>query len=144
MLGGFVAEGCFLHHAHLLDGVLSHILAELRNLLLLLYIGSHILIRLLGHHAVVRLNLLHTVDILVALENVHVGWLPFLVRQVVGGHLIVIRAKFLQNTGVAQPPVFMCHTHRRVPPDAGFHTLTDVAGQRHLVKRLKVRIHTFT
>ena len=35
----------------------------------------------------------------------------------------------------------MCHTHRRVSPDACLHTLTDVPRQRHLVKQLQGRVH---
>ena len=121
-----------------------YILAELRNLLALLDIVHGVLFGLFCHYAVVGLNFLHVVDVLVTLEDVNFRWFAFLVWHIVGGHLIVIRAKFLQNAGVTQPPVFMCHTHRRVPPDARFYTLTDVACQRQFVERLQGRVDALT
>ena len=95
MLGGFAVERCFLHYTHLLDSVVSHILAELRDLLMLLNILHNILLGLFRHHAVVSLHLLHVVDVLVTLEDVHLCRLAFLIRHIVRCHLVVIRAKFL-------------------------------------------------
>ena len=43
------------------------------------------------HHSVVGFYLLHLVDKSVALEDVHILRFPVLIRQIVGGHLVVVR-----------------------------------------------------
>ena len=74
------------------------------------------------------------------MEYVHVRRLAFIIRQVVGRHFIVIRLQTLQHRSVAEPPVLVCHAHRRVTPYAGLHALSDIAAKRELVILAQGRI----
>ena len=107
---------------------------------MLLDIVHHVLLGLFGQHPVIGFHLLHLVDEAVALEYVHVRGLPFLVRQVVGRHFVVVRLQTLQHRRGAQPPVLVCHTHSRVASYAGFHTLAYEAAQREFVVLAQGRV----
>ena len=113
------------------------IFRELGHLALLLGKLGVVLLGLFGHHAVVGLHLLHRVDVLPVLEDVHLCGLALFIGQVAGSHFVVVWRETVKYCGIAQPPVRVSHTHGRVAGDSRFNHFTDVARQCDFVKRLQ-------
>ena len=111
------------------------------DLLLLMIELLLVLLGLFCHHSVVGFHPLYLVDESIALEDEYILRLSVLIRQVVSGNLVIIGSQALQYVRLAQPPVFIGHSYRRIASYRGLNLLADIPGKGDGIKRAQVRIN---
>ena len=113
------------------------------DLLLLMIELLLVLLGLFCHHSVVGFHPLYLVDESIALEDEYILRLSVLIRQVVSGNLVIIGSQALQYVRLAQPPVFIGHSYRRIASYRGLNLLADISGKGDGIKRAQIRIDMF-